>query len=148
MLYEIYTAIKSHLNDADTEGIIKGIEWYNVQYESTIATTPRVFIEFPDPLVFNQFTKDARKTPVKVRLHVVTQAVTLADGAIDDATASTHEAVAEMVRAAIEGYAPTTEINNVETRHATSLHLTGWQHWHKYKGWMVTFVEFTANKII
>jgi hypothetical protein len=148
MLYEIYTAIKSHLNAADTEGIIKGIEWYNVQYESTIATTPRVFIEFPDPLVFSQFTKDARKTPVKVRLHVVTQAVTLADGAIDDSTAQAHEQVSEFVKEAIEGYAPITEINNVQTRHATSLHLTGWQHWHKYKGWMVTFVEFTANKII
>lgn len=148
MIYEIYTAIKSHLNAADTEGIIKGIEWYNVQYESTIATTPRVFIEFPDPLVFSQFTKDARKTPIKVRLHVVTQAVTLADGAIDDSTAQAHEQVAEFVKEAIEGYAPTTEINNVQTRHATSLHLSGWQHWHKYKGWMVTFVEFTANKII
>lgn len=144
MLHEIYTAIKSHLNAADTEAVLKGIEWYNVQYESTIATTPRVFIEFPDPLVFSQFTKDARKTPVKVRLHVVTQAVTLADGAIDDATAQAHEQVAELIEAALDGYAPTTE----ETRYSTSLHLSGWQHWHKYKGWMVTFVEFTANKII
>jgi hypothetical protein len=137
MLYPIYAAIKNQLTTADGEAVLKGIEWYNVQYEATIATTPRVFVEFPDLLQFAQLSKDARRAPVKVRLHVVTQAIPTADGVIDDATAQAHEAVAEMVYGAIDGYKPTG---------LSSLQLTGWQHWHKYKGWMVTFVEFTANK--
>ncbi len=142
MLYEIYNAIKTRLNTADTGHVLQGIEWYNVQYEASIATTPRVFIEFPDPLAITQLSKQTRSTPIKVRLHVVTQALPTADGVIDDATASAHEVVAEMVRTALEGTGRDGVVLN------TALQLTGWQHWHKYKGWMVTFVEFTALKNI
>ena len=30
----------------------------------------------------------------------------------------------------------------------TSLIPTGWQHYHKYKGWMVTFVDFKGLAIL
>ena len=141
MLYAIYTAIKQHLTTADTDAVIKAIEWYNVQYESTIVSTPRVFIEFPEPLKFDQLSKDARRTPVKVRLHVVSQAVTGQDGQISDDIVEDHEAVATMVYNAIEGF-------RLETQGLASLHLSAWQHWHRYKGWLVTFVEFEGKKQI
>ena len=65
-----------------------------MQYESTIANTPRVFIEFPDAVPFAQVSKDMRRAPLKVRLHVVTQAMPDASGAIKDTTAQAHEATA------------------------------------------------------
>ena len=103
MLYEIYTAIMAQLEAADTTNQLKGIEWYNVQYESIIANTPRVFIEFPDAVPFSQVSKDMRRAQLKVRLHVVTQAMPDASGVIKDTTAQAHEATAAMVHNAVDG---------------------------------------------
>ena len=140
MLNPIYKAIKEHLNDADTDSTLKGIEWYNVQYEGSIATTPRLFVEFPEPLNFGDLGKEAAlRAPVKIRLHVVTQALAGADGAIDDTVAETHETVSLWVKDTLTHFLP-------EDGSCSALRFTAWQHFHKYKGWMVTFVEFTAKK--
>jgi hypothetical protein len=141
MLNDIYTAIKAQLIAEDEDLILKGIEWYNVQYESTIANTPRIFVEFPEPLVIDAISKEARRTPVKMRLHVVTQVITGTDGTIPDALVTAHETIALWVKNTIEHFLPA---NGITTR----MNLTGWQHWHKYKGWMVTFVEFEAKRTV
>ncbi len=44
MLFDIYTAIKAQIETADEDGTIKGTEWYNVQYEGSIPTTPRILL--------------------------------------------------------------------------------------------------------
>lgn len=142
MLHDIYTAVKSHLNEQDSEGKIKGIEWYNVQYEGSIATTPRLFVEFPEPLNFGDLGKEAEKrATVKIRLHVVTQALAGADGAIDDQVAADHEEIALWVKDQLDNLLP-------ENGSCKTLHFSTWQHFHKYKGWMVTFVEFVAKKTV
>jgi hypothetical protein len=145
MLYPIYTALKSHLNEADENKVIKGIEWYNVQYEGSIATTPRLFVEFPEPLNFGDLGKEAdKRAPVKIRLHVVTQALAGADGAIDDQVAADHEKTALWVKNKLDNFLP--PLTSSGAKPCLTLHFTAWQHFHKYKGWMVTFVEFTAKK--
>lgn len=142
MLHDIYTAVKSHLNEQDSEETIKGIEWYNVQYEGSIATTPRLFVEFPEPLNFGDLGKEAEKrAPVKIRLHVVTQALAGADGVIDDSLSESHETLSLWVKDQLDNFLPT-------NGSCKSLHFTTWQHFHKYKGWMVTFVEFVAKKTV
>jgi hypothetical protein len=141
MLNPIYKAIKQQLNAEDDEQCLKGIEWYNVQYESTIASTPRIFVEFPEPLKIDAISKEARRTPVKIRLHVVTQAITGTDGTIDDSVVDTHEEIATWAKDAIDHFTPADGCTR-------QMNLSGWQHWHKYKGWMVTFVEFEAKKIL
>jgi hypothetical protein len=144
MLYNIYTAIKAQIDAVDTANTIKGVEWYNAQYEGTIANTPRVFIEFPDPLNFEQLSKDARRSELLVRLHVVTQAMAATDGAVPDTQAQAHETTALLVLGAIDGFTPLKTGAKLTTR----LELTGWQHFHKHKGWMVTFVEFGCKKML
>jgi len=141
MLNDIYTAIKLQLNTADEDLTLKGIEWYNVQYESTIANTPRIFVEFPEPLKIDAISKDTRRTPVKIRLHVVTQAITGTDGVIPDTLAEAHETTAMMAKNALDAFAP-------GNGSCGPLKWSGWQHWHKYRGWMVTFVEFEAKKLL
>jgi len=141
MLNDIYKAIKQQLITADEDLTLKGIEWYNVQYESTIASTPRIFVEFPEPLVIDQISKDARRTPVKIRLHVVTQALTGTDGTIPDSVVDTHEEIATWAKDTIDHFTP-------PDGYTRQMNFTGWQHWHKYKGWMVTFVEFEAKKTL
>lgn len=142
MLYEIYTSVKTRLS---TILGLKGVEWYNVQYESAIATTPRVFIEFPEALSFVSVSKEARRTPLKLRLHVVSQAIALTDGTVDDQTAADHEVVATSVQTTIEGFVP---VNGSAKQLTSPLRLGGWQHFHKHKGWMVTFVEFDARMLL
>lgn len=144
MFYDIYSAIKGQIATADEDSTIKGVEWYNAQYEGTIANTPRVFIEFPDKLPFDQISKEARRTDMLVRLHVVTQAIASADGTVPDSTAQTHETTAMLVMNAIDNFTPEKDGAKLTTR----LIFNGWQHWHKYKGWMVTFVEFTCKKML
>ncbi len=144
MYNDIYTAIKSKLNTSDTEGILKGIEWYNVQYESTIAITPRIFIEFPDPLKFDHVSKDMKRTPFKTRLHVVTQVFSGTDGAIPDEQVAEHEEVANFACNTLKRFVPVKD----ETNLTSPFDFTLWQHFHKYRGWMVTLVEFEAKKAL
>lgn len=144
MLFPIYTAVKSQLNASDIDGAIKGIEWYNEQYNGTIANTPRIFFEFPDALKFDEISKDARRSPLRIRLHVVTAAIAGTDGAIPDSTAQEHEAIAKLVEGWIDTFIPQENGSNL----TSMLRLTGWQHFHKYKGWMVTFLEFTARMML
>jgi hypothetical protein len=141
MLTPIYTAIKAQISASDSEGSIKGIEWYNVQYDSTIANTPRVFFEVPEKIDFSQKSKGKRSAPITIRLHVVTQAITSADGSIDDTVPEEHEVTAKLVKNSIEAFKP---LDGTEVLTST-LHLSGWQHFHKHKGWMVTFVEFSGQ---
>lgn len=147
MLNPIYKAIKQQLITADEELILKGVEWYNVQYESTIASTPRIFVEFPEPLAIDAISKDTKRTQVKIRLHVVTQALTGTDGTIPDTVVDAHEEIAIWAKDAINHFtpAPSTGLGSVPCK---TINFTGWQHWHKYKGWMVTFVEFEAKKTL
>lgn len=144
MLNDIYKAIKSHLIEADEDSILKGIEWYNVQYESTIASTPRIFVEFPNPLVFDRVSKDMKRTAFKVRLHVVTQALSGTDGAIPDTMVDAHETAANFALNTLKRFVPQAAGEDL----TTPFDFTLWQHWHKYRGWMVTFVEFDAKKVL
>lgn len=143
MLYPIYTAIEQQLSTADTGNLLKGVEWYNVQYEGTIASTPRVFVEFPEKLTFDQISKQQRRTPIRVRLHVVSQAITSSDGTIDNSVPQQHEQTAQMVLNAIDKFTPTADGNAL----STPLRFNAWQHFHKHKGWMVTFIEFEGRMV-
>ena len=141
MLYDIYNAVKSEITAADRDSEIKGVEWYNVQYEGSIASTPRVFIEFPEAIQFAMVSKDLRRGPLKLRLHVVTQAISGADGTIADTTAQDHEDIAYLVFQAIDKFTPL----KASIALTSPLQFTTWQHFHKHKGWMVTFVEFDCK---
>lgn len=143
MLYDIYSAIKTRLNAADTGSELKGIEWYNVQYEGSIPTTPRVFIEFPEKMSFDQVSKQTRRTPLRVRCHVVTQALSGTDGVIADTLPLDHEDKAYLVLDALDKFTP----EKAGIALTSPMQFSGWQHFHKHKGWMVTFVEFDCRKI-
>ncbi len=79
-----------------------------------------------------------------LRLHVVTQAIASADGTVTDATAQAHEATALLVMNAIDGFTP----EKTGAKLTTRMIFAGWQHFHKHKGWMVTFVEFNCKKML
>lgn len=137
MLYSIYSAVKAKIIEMDTQSVIKGIEWYNVQYENTVATTPRIFIEFPEALAFSSMSKDGVRTPLKIRLHLVTQAVSFNDGTVLDSTALNNDTLAQTVLGWLQGLKISNDV--------FTLRLSGWQHWHKYNGWMITFIEFDTT---
>lgn len=135
MLYEIYTAIKIRLATLSLPQ-----EWYNVQYEETMINEQGLFVEFPDPLKFEADSKEQRSAPVKIRVHVYSKAIRTTDG-ISDLTVDAHEGTAENVLELLNGWLP-------GILKLGRFKFTGWQHWHRWKGWMVTFVEFEAKKIL
>jgi hypothetical protein len=135
MLYPIYSAIKTRLASLNLPQ-----EWYNVQYEETMINESGIFVEFPEPLKFAGVSKDLRRAQVKIRLHIYSKALRTTDG-ISDLTVDAHEGIAEDVRDLLDGWKP----GGID---CNRLEFTGWQHWHRYRGWMVTFVEFDAKKVL
>lgn len=155
MLNDIYQAVKAQLQT------ITGtypVEWFNAQYEAVMIHEAGFFVEFPEALLFDQLSKDARRTPVKIRVHVYSKVVGTHDG-ITDADVEAHEAIAldaldtldktELIKttstpAPIEGDPPIITTELLSTR----LQFRGWQHWHKWRGWMVTYVDFDCKKML
>jgi hypothetical protein len=135
MLYPIYSFIKTRLASLNLPQ-----EWYNVQYEETMINESGLFVEFPEPLKFDAVSKDMRRAPVKIRIHIYSKAIRTTDG-IPDALVQAHEALADQVQNLLDGFTPANSS-------CGRLTFNGWQHWHRWKGWMVTFVEFEAKKVL
>lgn len=135
MLFDIYSSIKTKVAPLNLPQ-----EWYNVQYEETMINNNGLFVEFPEKLLFNAVSKDMRRSPIKIRMHIYSKVVRTSDG-IPDEVVQAHEALASQIQTLMDGWTPLgTKVNRLE--------FTGWQHWHRYKGWMVTFVEFDAKIIL
>jgi len=145
MLNDIYQAIKAQLNDPTDDldgnartGTDKTVEWYNVQYEGVMIHDDGFFIEFLNKLDFEGVSKELRRAPVKIRLHCYSKALQTHDG-ITDASVEAHETLALKAKALLDGHTPA----NGSCSRVT---FSGWQHWHRWKGWMVTFIDFEAKK--
>ncbi|PTN08056.1 hypothetical protein C8N47_11196 [Mangrovibacterium marinum] len=142
MLYPIFTAFKDRLNtpEAPAQGIDLPVEWYNVQYEGTMVNPQGFFVEFPEKMNFENASNQMRRSPVKIRLHYYSMVPQTQDG-IADATTEEHEAIAKAAKDLLDGYTPA-------NGSCSRLTFVGWQHWHRWKGWMVTFIEFEAKKTL
>ena len=91
-------------------------------------------------LNFAPVSKEMRRAPVKVRLHVYSKSLQTHDG-ITDAQVTAHETLADQCRTLIDGHTPA-------DGSCSRLTFAGWQHWHRYQGWMVTFVEFDTRVVL
>lgn len=141
MLYETFDSIRTLLSIGSPS--LRSIQWYNAQYEGTIYVSPVAFIEFPDRIPLDRLVGTASRADLALRIHIVSACTASQDSSIPDNLIQEHEAIAGQVLTALRGK----QIQMSDTR-TTSLVQTGWQHWHKYKGWMVTFVEFSASAML
>lgn len=138
MLKNIYTAIKTQLAAVTTA---ENTQWFNMQYENKgWPYRTGFFIEFPEQLNFEFVSNAARQAPLKVRVHVYAQQVQTHNG-INDAEVATHETMALAVKTALERFTP----ENAGAKLAKPLLFSGWRHWHRFNGWMVTYVEFDSK---
>jgi hypothetical protein len=137
MLYETFKAL-GRLIGTVTE--IQAVQWYNAQYEGIIYATPVVFIEFPNRIPLEQTAGAASRANFAVRIHIVSASQAMQDNSIPDDVIADHEAIAEKVLGVLQG-----RQIPVGTGLSTSLMPCGWQHYHAYRGFMVTFVEFEAS---
>ena len=140
MLYEIYAAIKTQLNGVATN---ENTQWFNMQYDGVMHYANGCFIEFPDALQFDDISKSTKQAPLKIRVHVYSKVISTHDG-VEDTSAQAHETFAEAVKTALDKFTPESEGSAL----STLMHFRGWQHWHKWKGWMVTYVDFECRKRI
>ena len=140
MLYETFDSVRTLLNAVPQ---LKTVQWYNAQYEGTIYVSPVAFVEFPERIPLDQVAGSVCRADFALRIHIVSACAAAQDGSIADNIIQEHEAIAVRVMDILQGR----QIRMKESR-STSLVPSGWQHYHKYKGWMVTFVDFRAMAIL
>jgi len=139
MLYKTFKDIRTKLTPIPG---IKAVQWFNAQYDGIIHTQPIVFIEFPDMLKIEKLTKTDRRTPIVIRIHLVSAAVADAGNSIPDEVIEAHENLGHLVIEKLENIPIV-----FQAGFTRELEHTGWQHYQKYKGWMITFIEFTTRAI-
>lgn len=140
MLYETFDAVRTLLSGIPA---LKSVQWYNAQYEGTIYVSPIAFVEFPERIPFQPVAGDVTRADFALRIHIVSVVTAGQDSSIPDQIIRDHEAIAEQVYNNLLGKQIT-----MKNSRTTGLVPTGWQHYHKYKGWMVTFVDFKAMSIL
>lgn len=147
MLYPIYQVLKQHLNDPSADGL-EGIdlpnEWFNMQYDGTMIHDEGFFIEFPNELNFESVSTQMRRAPLRIRLHHYTKIVTTHDG-IPDSAVLDHEVIGHKAKKLLDGFTPLDENGN---KLCERLQFAVWRHWHRWKGRMVTYVEFESKKVL
>lgn len=139
MLYKYYKALKTTL--VQITGI-NSVEWFNNQYEGTILNDKVVWIEFPEPVVPAEVSKDMQRADLRIRLHVVSRVLQRVDSTIADTEIIGHETMSTHVLEALRATQLTNDDGNLIT---TKLRWALWQHFHKYEGWMVTWIEFVCR---
>lgn len=126
---------------ASATGSVKDIAWFNNQYEGIIHTTPLILIDFK-PLAFTKATKEARRTPIGISLHVVSEVISASDKDVEDAQTIEHEDIAGRLIETVDGK----QIDfNGEYLITQPLNMTGYTHYHNYKGFMVTIIDFETK---
>lgn len=140
MLYETFNSVRTLLAGI-TE--LKSVQWYNAQYEGTIYVTPVAFVEFPERIPLLPIAGTANRADFVLRIHIASAVAAQQDSSIPDQIIRDHEAIAQQVYDNLMDKQITMKNNRT-----TSLIPTGWQHYHKYKGWMVTFVDFKGTAIL
>lgn len=140
MLNDIYKAIKEQLNYISES---EDCQWFNVQYENQgWAFTQGFFVEFPNAMQFDDISKMKRRSDLKIRIHIYKKDIQTTDGVTDQAVVN-HENIASQVLDQLDQYI----LMKGEEQLCTKLIFRGWQHYHRFNGWMVTFVEFDAKKL-
>lgn len=136
MLYKYYKSIKTTLEQIRG---INSVEWYNNQYDGTILNDKVVWIEFPEPVAPVEVSKEMLRADIRIRLHVVSRVLQRVDSAIPNAEIIAHETMTTHVLEALRA----TQLTNDNGDHITTkLRWVNWTHYHKYEGWMVTWIEF------
>lgn len=140
MLYETFDSVRELLKAIPQ---LKTVQWYNAQYEGVIYVSPVAFVEFPERIPLDQVAGSVSRADFVLRIHIVSACTAAQDGSISDNVIQDHEAIAGQVQDILQG-------KQIRMAGSTSTCLvpSGWQHYHKYKGWMVTFVDFKGMAIL
>lgn len=140
MLYETFNSVREQLKTVQG---LKAIQWYNAQYDGTIYVSPIAYVEFPERIPLDRIAGTAFKANAALRIHIASAVVSGQDSTIPDDIIQEHEAIAEQVLDALNG-----KQLRMRQSKTTGLVPSGWQHYHKYKGFLITFVDFTTSAIL
>ena len=133
MFYDIYKSIQTALASVAS---LKATQWFNMQYDGTIAISPVAFVEFPDDNPVDHASKEASRLPYRVRIHVVSKVVSGQDGQVPDLAIQQNENLAVSIKDALSG---------ISISGGTPLKYVSWKHWQRMNGFMITFVDFTGR---
>lgn len=140
MLYETFASVRKLLKSIPE---IKSVQWYNAQYDGTIYVSPIAFVEFPDRIPLDQVAGSVYRAKTALRIHIVSAIASGQDNSINDDVIQVHESIAQQALDTLNGK----QVRMRENR-TTSLIPSGWQHYHKYRGFLITFIDFTTSVIL
>lgn len=141
MLFDYFASIRAAILLESEVAVV----WFNDQYNGTIVPNQNVFVEFPDLIEVNNLSKDAQRITLPVRMHVVSRVMTKPDMEIADAEIMAHEELVATIRDIMRGMVL---VDAEDTQLSSPLIWAGYQHWHRYQGWMVTWLNFTCKVIV
>jgi len=137
MLLKPYKNIKDRLSGVTG---VKHIDWFNDQYSGIIHTAPAVFIEFPNPLIFETLNETIQQAPLLVRVHTASKVLSEKDKSINELQVETHFAICNEIFKLLQGYRGT----DGELLIFNSLLRTQFLHHQYLKNWMISTQDFAG----
>ncbi len=156
-LNPLYKSIRRGIMDL---AVVENVDWFN-GYEAVQLHEVGCFVEFPDEINFEEISKSDTRADLRVRVHIYTKVLRDVDGYIPQAEGEAHDTLALLVRdqlrnkalAVADGdfYALNFDEDDFYVFDETPeqlckrLRFAGWRHWHYYKGYMITWVDYMTK---
>ncbi len=156
-LSPIYKAIRRGIQELAG---IDEVDWFN-SYDDMQLHDQGCFVEFPEDVVFEDVSKNLSRASLRIRLHVYTKVLRDADGYIALPATEAHDQLALTVRNEIKHKMLLVADGDFFTGHfddadfyvedeapeqlTERLKFAVWRHYHHYKGFMITWLEFTTR---
>ena len=152
MLFDLYKDIRDEIavcygliidkesgaivSSGPTEAGLRDIQWFNDQFKHPINIAPLLLVDF-DKCEFTEMYKGEWLAPLRVRLYVVSDSISLSDRQRHDADLYCHDRICETVIRRLHR----TKFTSAEK----PLILASVQQVLDYEGWLVTAIEFDTR---
>ena len=124
------------INPDPTNIPLRDIQWFNDQFKHPINIAPLLLVDF-DKFEFSEMYKGEWMAPLRVRLYVVSDSISLSDHQRHDADLYCHDRICETVIQLLHQ----TKFTSIEK----PLILASIQQVLDYEGWLVTAIEFNTR---
>lgn len=120
---------------------MKIIDWFNDQYAGTIHAEPGIFIEFPDPIIWETLREQTQQGQLTIRIHVFSKVIAMTDKSLNTDAIQRHFEITKEVFQRLQGYRE----QNGDTLLFNSMMRTNTMHHQYMQGWFVTTQDFECE---
>ena len=138
MLLKVYNALQTRLNSIPE---VKLIDWFNDQYAGTIHAEPGIFIEFPEPILWETLRQQTQQGKLIVRVHAYSKVIAMQDKNLNTDAIDKHFTITQAIFACLQGF------RQPDGDHLlfNSMMRTNLTHHQYMQGWFITTQDFECN---